>query len=719
MIGGGAQKITVEIGGKIAASLGASLRKAQTQVSSFGRNVSRTMNDAATAGKKGFKNIFSNDLWQGAAAGAASIGAGMMLSVRAAAKFEQSLTEISKTAQLTGTQTKALGADILRMTTETNQSGEELNRGFKALVGSGLEFELANKALRGTGRVATATQSDIEDVALTTYQLIKNLKVLPEQTEKAFDILAYSGKQGAFELKDMAREFPKVASSAQKLGIVGLKGTASLGAMLQVVRRGASDSGTAANNLVNLLEKITGQDAVKNFKMFGVDIEKVVKDAQKNGLNPLEESIKVIQKLTKGDPFALNKLFGDMQVKAALAPLLKDFKQYEDIRDRALKANGIIDEDYLKQLNTFVGRMKSFTVATDRLGITLGNALLPSLTRIAKALTPMIEGFAKFASDHPRITTGIVTIAGALAGLILIAPGLKAVAGGFAFIWNTVAGMKIGATIAGWLPAIVKFARVASIASLSFGKAMGVAMLGATKAVISFGISAFAAMLPLLPWIALIAGIGVAIYLLVKNWGEVKKAAANAWAGIQAAWGRFTTWIGGVFNKALGVIKAWAPKVLGFLFPVPGMIIRLFTSSGIGQRIITSIIKGLKAKFGALVGWVRGAWSNISSVFGGGGGAAPAAAPQPPGRAIGGAVRAGFPYVVGERRRELFVPGMDGAIIPRVARPVAAGGGVTINAPVTINAAGGNAMEIRNQVRAAFEDLMAMASSGYRVALND
>ena len=78
-----------------------------------------------------------------------------------------------------------------------------------------------------------------------------------------------------------------------------------------------------------------------------------------------------------------------------------------------------------------------------------------------------------------------------------------------------------------------------------------------------------------------------------------------------------------------------------------------------------------------------------------------------------------MPYVVGERRRELFVPGMDGAIIPRVARPVAGGGGITINAPVTINAAGGNAMEIRDQVRAAFEDLMAMASSGYRVALND
>jgi hypothetical protein len=74
---------------------------------------------------------------------------------------------------------------------------------------------------------------------------------------------------------------------------------------------------------------------------------------------------------------------------------------------------------------------------------------------------------------------------------------------------------------------------------------------------------------------------------------------------------------------------------------------------------------------------------------------------------------------VGERRRELFVPGMDGAIIPRIARPAAGGGGVTINAPVTINAAGGDAQGIREQVRLAFEDLISRAYGDYRVALND
>jgi TP901 family phage tail tape measure protein len=682
MIGGALQRITVEVGGKIAASLGASLRAAQTQVSSFGRNVSRTMNDAALSGRKGFKGMLDNALWQGAAAGAAAIGVGMMASVKAAATFEQSLTDISKTANLGQAETKALGAEILKLTAadKTNQSAEKLAAGIKTLVGNGLALKDAQAAILGIGRVATATGSDITEVADTSYQLMQNLKVRAQDVGKTFEVLAAAGKEGSFELKDMAREFPKVASSAQKLGISGTQGAASLAAMLQVVRRGASDSSTAANNLVNLMEKITGKDAVKNFAKYGVNIEKVVKNAQKNGLDPLEESIKVIQQITKGDPFKINDLFGDMQVKAALAPLLKDFKDFQDIRDRALKSNGVIDKDYAKQLDTFTGRMDSFRNATDRLSISVGNALLPVLTKVSIKLIPIAEGMANFVSQHPRIATGIAVLAGAFAGLVIVLPIIAGVVSAIG---------TIGAAITAATPIIAGLGTVLAIAGG-----------------------------PITLIIAGIALIGVGIYALVKNWGSVKAAAAGAWQGVVATWGQFTTWIGGVFNQAVAVIRAWGPKVLGVMFPIPAMIIRLFRGSGIGQNIITSIIDGLKAKFGALVGWIRGAWSNISGMFGGGGGA-PAAAPQPPGRASGGPVRAGHPYIVGERRRELFVPGMDGAIIPRVARPAGGGGGVTINAPVTINAAGGDAMAIRDQVRMAFEDLIARAYGDYRVALND
>lgn len=50
-----------------------------------------------------------------------------------------------------------------------------------------------------------------------------------------------------------------------------------------------------------------------------------------------------------------------------------------------------------------------------------------------------------------------------------------------------------------------------------------------------------------------------------------------------------------------------------------------------------------------------------------------------PGRAVGGPVQAGSPYIVGERGPEMFVPGTSGNIIPNSAIGSAAGGAVVVN----------------------------------------
>jgi hypothetical protein len=57
------------------------------------------------------------------------------------------------------------------------------------------------------------------------------------------------------------------------------------------------------------------------------------------------------------------------------------------------------------------------------------------------------------------------------------------------------------------------------------------------------------------------------------------------------------------------------------------------------------------------------------------------------GRAHGGPVEAGVPYIVGEHRPELFVPDVPGTIVPSVPRAIAPAGGVATldrSAPVVI-----------------------------------
>lgn len=730
MIGGGALKATVEIGGKIAASLGASLRSAQTQVSSFGRNVNRTMNDAAIAGRKSFKGMFDNALWQQAAAGAAAIGVGMAASVRVAATFEGVLTEIGKTANASQGELKTLSGEILKLSSRpaTNLGPAKLAEGIQDLVAQGLEggLDAAVASIETLGKVATATNSDLLVVTKTGFQLQNALKIRPTELKATFDALAFAGKQGAFELRDMAQFMPTIASAAADLGVTGKKGAIELAAMMQIVRKNAPDSGQAATRLTDALLKMTAPDAVKNFKKFGVNIKQVMGDARKKGINPMEAALDELQRVTKGDIFELSKIFGDKEAKLALMSLMKYRKEYEKLKIEAggSAATGTVDKDYERSLATFAGTLASLQSSGQRLGITLGNALLPSITRIVEAITPLVEKFAVFAEKNPGITTGIVALTGAFTGLVLALPFLTSALS----ILGTI-GAAIGSALAPVGAVLVFIAEAGGLIGSFLMPALSGFVSSAVAGLGSIAVATWAATAPLLPWIAAIVGVGLAIKAVVDYWPEISTAATRASWQVKAQWGRFATWIGGVFNQAVGIIRQWGPKVLGVMFPIPAMIIRMFRGSNIGQKIVGTIIDGLKAKAGALFGWISGAWSRIKGLVGSGDSTTPAApaagtggiygTAAPPGRASGGPVRAGQPYIVGERRRELFVPGMDGAIIPRIARPVTAGAGVTINAPVTIHAAGGSAMEIRRQVELAFSDIMRGIESSHRMLLND
>jgi TP901 family phage tail tape measure protein len=688
MIGGGPQKITVEIGGKVAASLGRSIKAAQIQVSSFGRNVTRTMNDAAIAGKKGFKGIFDNSLWQQAAVGAAGIGIALGGSIRAAASFEAVLSDIGKTANVGEAELKKLSQQVLQLSSRsaTNLGPEKLAQGIQDLVAQGLELKDAVDSMETLGKVATATNSDLLDVTKTGFQLQNALKIRPTDLKMTFDALAYAGKQGAFELRDMAQFMPTIAAAAGTLGIKGPKGAVALASMMQMVRKDAPDAGQAATRMTDAMLKMTAPDAVKNFKKFGVDIEQVLKSAKAKGINPMEAALTELQRVTGGDVFKLSQIFGDKEAKLALMSLMKYRKEYEKLKADAggATAAGTVEKDFQKSLGTFQGTLASFQNSTQRLGISVGNALLPSLTKLAELVTPMVEGIASWAAANPGLMTGIVAIGGALAGLVVALPVIAGLIASFSVI---------GTAVAAAAPII--------------------AGLGTVFVVLATG--------PIGIAVAAIAGFAALAFVVVKNWTPISGFFANLWQGIIQNVARF------------------GPTVLGLIAPVPMMIIRLFTSSGIGQRIIGSIIDGLKARAGALFSWIGGAVQRVGSMVGGGGGAAPAApaGASPPGRALGGPVRAGLGYIVGERRRELFVPGMDGSIIPRVAAPVTAaalaallaaptpahaagpGGGMTINAPVTIHAAGGDPHDIRRQVEAAFADILHQAESSYRVALHD
>lgn len=116
----------------------------------------------------------------------------------------------------------------------------------------------------------------------------------------------------------------------------------------------------------------------------------------------------------------------------------------------------------------------------------------------------------------------------------------------------------------------------------------------------------------------------------------------------------------------------------------------LDTLKKIGDSLINDVLDNIFKVNNAGGGGGGGFLSGIMGLFGGGGTGFGKnyfpPAPSIPGRASGGPVSAGQPYIVGEKRPELFVPSQNGVIIPKV--PKTGGGGVTVDARTNIQASG-------------------------------
>lgn len=349
--------------------------------------------------------------------------------VMAAGNFEEQLIRFGNLADLDREKLRALGLelDTLSRRDRTGMTGSELLTGLETYVGKGLSVSDGTAALEATGRAAKATGAQFDEMASAGFAAMDNLKVTPQELRKAFDIMAASGKEGSFELKDMARNFPELTATAQALGIKGVDGVASLAAALQVAMKSAGSADQAANNMSNFLGKLTTPDAVKKFADQGVDIQKELNKAVADGVDPLEHMLGVIQKMTGGDQFKMGELFSDKQVLDFLRAAIPNLEEYRRIKDKAAGADGIIDKDYQRSMEGFNESLRQLRQSFTGL-VGASGALLPVFTEIIQSMTGVIDGIRDWTVANPELTAFLVK--GAAAALAF---GISARVLGYAF----------------------------------------------------------------------------------------------------------------------------------------------------------------------------------------------------------------------------------------------------------------------------------------------
>ncbi|ANH04601.1 phage tail tape measure protein [Shinella sp. HZN7] len=378
--------------------------------------------------------------------------------IREAAAFEQKLLDIASTANLSGKAAFSFVAEARseyeELALAVGQYSDIVAAGAGEMIAAGLSRDLIDQSIGTIGRSATAANAEFSDMSKVATAMLQTLKLPADQLSDALGALVVSGKEGAFELKDMARYFPTLTSQMAKYGVTGREAVNFLGAALQIARKGTADPSEAANNLKNFLSKIAAPATIKNFKDAGVDIQAVMADAAVKGINPIEAVMQKIVKLTgvsggeieklmkkaKANGLegadalgfvreqleaihgagALGNLFSDQQVMDFLIPFLTNVDEYKRIKDEVAKATGaIIDEDFETQMAGLNRQLMTFQEIGTQAAREVGFGFGTWLPTINDYLMDGLKWYREWNKESDGLGSKIIAIAGG--GVLLAA----------------------------------------------------------------------------------------------------------------------------------------------------------------------------------------------------------------------------------------------------------------------------------------------------------
>lgn len=330
--------------------------------------------------------------------------------VAPAAAFETKLLDIAQKADLSDTGMEAMAGRIRILAKEVGRGAKDVAGGIDVLMGMGMDADSAMGVMPAILKGATAYGAEIEDLSKAGMATMTSLGIKANEFSQALDSMAYAGKAGAFELKEMARYLPSLAAQAGGLKMAGLHGVSDIAAALQAVRKNAGTSEEAATRLSDVFGKLTSDQTVKNFKKAGIkdfagDLRKAQAAAVKlnKPFSAIDFLVENLNKALKGDIGRVGEIFTDKEAKAGATALMQHDKERRRIRAEAFKAMGTTEADFQRRMKTHEGQMRRFKGAVEDVSISIGNKLLPSLTKFTSHLAGRLNGMDKSVNIFDRM----------------------------------------------------------------------------------------------------------------------------------------------------------------------------------------------------------------------------------------------------------------------------------------------------------------------------
>ncbi|MFJ4086291.1 phage tail tape measure protein [Pseudomonas psychrophila] len=396
---------------------------------------------------KGFGQIDQGKQQVRAGVAQGVVATGMVaVTAKVSADYQAIIRDIAiKAGVARSAQEAEMSRSIITTSNDIGMGRNEVADVVNQLVGAGMDLKQAMEFAPVAAKFVVGQGSSGVDTAKMIQALQSNANITdPKVLEKALEAVAFQGQAGSFEASDMARWFPQLLASMQKQGITGMDAVTQLGAMLQVQMKTAGTSDEAANNLKNWMEKIGSGEVVEAYSKAGIDYQGSLNTGIQGGMSTLEASFGLAKRYIEAtDPKKAAKMaeataqiskeanpekakamlssleqalrtgdiFADMQVKSALTAYVQNKALYEQLKNEASGASGILDKNLSERRDTSSQKWAETIQAGNDAMRSVGDAIRPVTDAVASGLTTVVKGITKLSDESPKLVMGLTALA--------------------------------------------------------------------------------------------------------------------------------------------------------------------------------------------------------------------------------------------------------------------------------------------------------------------
>lgn len=681
--------------------------------------------------------------------GAAGAVAGVAFPVKLAVEFESAMADVKKVVDFdTPKQFKEIEQDILRLTRTIPMAGTELAK----ITASGGQLGVARKDLpkftETIAKMSVAFDMAADQAGDSMAKLANVYQIPIDQIGKLGDAVNHLSNSSPAKAGDIINTLGRVGGVAKQFGLTEIQTTSLSNAFISLGKT-PEIAGTAINGMLTKLmtadkQGAKFQKALKNMGMESKDLKKAIKE---NGEQALMDFLKQVGKLPKENQMgALVDLFG-LEYADDVAVLVGGLETYKKSINELKKTSkdgkpafiGSMDKEFAARSATTANNWQIFKNSLTEIGITAGSVLLPALNQLMTTIRPIINSFADWASKNPDVVSALVHLAAGFAALKV--GGLM-----FRFVGNELSGFMVSFRLAkallgvDWLATVIRFK--SGIGALA--RIFGVVKTAAT--LLGSGLMTLGRFLLLSPIGIALSLLGVAAYMLYRNWDSVVAGAKALWQGLGVfvggvvnaivsffgtCWERIKAYFGGGIGNISAQILRWSP--LNLFYQVFRGVMSWFgvqlpsSFTQFGANIIQGLWNGLKSKFEAVKAWFAEKAASLKQTFAGvmgihspsrvfrrfggwmmdglqigldRGAASPIASMV----SVAGRLKSGFANHMGQMAARVS----SGRAAFADARSSQSTGGMTINYNPTINAPGGNPQQIEAALQIGLREFEAM-----------